>query len=213
MSEKRQSGLADVLFGQSRGGVLALLFGNSEKSFYTRQIASKIGASVGAVAPQLTLLASVGLLVASKSGNQVFYQANRESPIFEEMKGLVAKTVGIYQQLQSALEPLSGRIVVAFVYGSMAKHEETAGSDVDLMVVGDVQIDELLEHLAKVEKQIGRPINPTIYSAPEFRAKLAGGSHFLNSVAGSEKVFIIGGEDELRTMGRDQSSQSRTDQP
>jgi predicted transcriptional regulator len=183
MREKRQSGLADVLFGQSRGGVLALLFGNSEKSFYTREIANMIGASVGAVAPQLTALASVGLLVASKSGNQVYYQANRKSPIFEEMKGLVAKTVGIHQQLQSAFEPLSSRIVVAF-------------------------IDELLEHLAKVEKQIGRPINPTIYSVPEFSTKLSSGSHFVSSVVRGEKIFIIGGEDELRTMGPDQSSQS-----
>jgi predicted nucleotidyltransferase len=208
MSEKRQSGLADVLFGQSRGGVLALLFGNSEKSFYTREIANMIGASVGAVAPQLTALASVGLLVASKSGNQVYYQANRKSPIFEEMKGLVAKTVGIHQQLQSAFEPLSSRIVVAFIYGSMAKHQETAESDVDLMVVGDVQLDELLEHLAKVEKQIGRPINPTIHSVTEFSTKLSSGSHFVSSVVRGEKIFIIGGEVELRTMGPDQSSQS-----
>jgi predicted nucleotidyltransferase len=208
MSAKRQPGLADVLFGQNRGAVLALLFGNPDKLFYTRQIANMVEASVGAVAPQLTALTRVGVLVSSKSGNQVFYQANRKSPIFEEMKGLVAKTVGIYQQLRTALEPLTSQIAFAFVYGSMAKQQETAESDVDLMMVGDVQLDELLQHLAKVEKQIGRPVNPTIYSVPEFSAKLADGSHFVSSVVRGEKVFVIGGENELRTMGRDQSSQS-----
>ena len=208
MVEKRQSGLADVLFGQNRGAVLALLFGNPDKPFYTRQIANMVGASVGAVAPQLTALTQVGVLVSSRSGNQVFYKANRKSPIFEEMKGLVAKTVGVYQQLRTALEPLTSRIAFAFVYGSMAKQQETAESDVDLMVVGDVQLDELLQHLAKVEKQIGRPVNPTIYSVTEFSAKLASGSHFVSSVVRGEKVFVIGDENELRTMDRDQSSQS-----
>jgi predicted nucleotidyltransferase len=208
MAEKRQPGLADVLFGQSRGAVLALLFGNPDRLFYTRQIANMVRASVGAVAPQLTALTRVGVLVSSKSGNQVFYQANRKSPIFEEMKGLVAKTVGVYQQLTIALEPLTSRIAFAFVYGSMAKQQETAESDVDLLVVGDVQLDELLEHVAKVEKQIARPVNPTIYSVTEFSTKLASGNHFLSSVVRGEKVFVIGGEDELRTMGGDQSSQS-----
>src|ERR1700692_1831295 len=135
MSEKNNAVLAAVLFGQNRGEVLALLFGNSDKSYYTRQIATMVGASVGAVAPQLKVLAGVGLLVAFKTGNQVFYQANRKSPIFEEIKALVAKTVGLFQQLQSAIEPLTDRIAVAFVYGSVAKQQESTESDVDLMVV------------------------------------------------------------------------------
>jgi uncharacterized protein len=197
MSEKIKPVLSDVLFGQNRGEVLALLFGNSDKSYYTRQIATMVGASVGAVAPQLKVLAGVGLLLVFKKGNLVLYQANRKSPIFEEIKALVAKTVGLFQQLQSALQPLSDRIPVAFVYGSMAKQQESTESDVDLMVVGDVQLEELLEHLVKVEKRIGRPINPTIYSTSEFCAKLASGSHFVSSVVRGEKVFILGGEDEL----------------
>jgi len=208
MLEKRKPGLADVLFGQSRGDVLAILFGNPDKTFYLRQIATIAGASVGAIAPQLKLLADIGLLVATRMGKQVFYQANGRSPIFEEVRGLVEKTVGVYSQLRSALEPLSGRIRLAFVYGSMAKRRESSESDVDLMIVGEVQLEEVLDHLAKVEKRIYRPINPTLYSVAEFRAKLASGSHFVNSVVRSEKVFILGGDDELRAMGGDEADSS-----
>jgi len=123
--------LSDVIFGQTRGKVLALLFGNSDKRFYTRQIARMTGASVGAIAPELMLMTSLGLLISSRVGNQVFYQANRHSPVFAEIRALMAKTVGVFHQLRLALAPLADRIVVAFVYGPMAKQRETAESDVD----------------------------------------------------------------------------------
>jgi len=193
----KKTGLGDVLFGRNRGRVLGLLLGNSDQSYYLRQIAAAVGAKPGTIAPELALLADLGLLVSTRVGNQVFYKANQENPIFPELKTLVAKTVGVFQLLRSALEPLADRIELAFVYGSLAKREETAQSDVDLMVVGHVELEEVLARVQTVEKQIQRPINPTVYSPEEFKAKLANGSHFVTSVLRGPKVFVIGDEHEF----------------
>ncbi len=194
--------LADLLFGRTRSSVLALLYGRADQSFYTRQIAREAGASVGAVQRELGNLTKAGLIVRSSLGNQVFYRANRDAPLFPEMRSLVNKTVGIFEILRSALEPISMRIEVAFVYGSVARGEDTATSDVDLMVVGAATIDEVLSRLPEVEKTLGRPINPTVYSVAEFRSKVANGNHFLNAVLKGKKVFLLGDEHELGKVGR-----------
>jgi len=198
----RNTGLADLLFGRTRGAVLALLYGRADQSFYTRQIAREVDASVGAVQRELENLSKVGLIVRNSVGNQVFYQANRDSPIFLEMRTLVNKTIGVFSVLRSALATLSKRIVVAFVYGSVAREEETAQSDIDLMIVGDATLDDVLSRLSAVEKAIGRPVNPTVYSIAEFKSKLASGNHFVTAVLKGKKVFLLGDEDELRKVGR-----------
>jgi predicted nucleotidyltransferase len=192
--------LGDLLFGQTRGRELALLYGSPDQSFYVRQIARQIGTSVGAVQRELETIAAVGLIDRSTLGNQVFYQANREHPAYEELRSLIAKTVGIFHLLGSALAPLANRISLAFVYGSVARGKETAGSDVDLMVVGDVTLDQLLTLLTPVERAIGRPINPTVYSLKEFKSKLHARNHFINSVVRGRNIFLIGDEDELRKV-------------
>jgi predicted nucleotidyltransferase len=138
------NGLADLLFGRTRGAILALLFGHADQSFYTRQIAREVDVSVGAVQRELENLSKVGLIVRNSVGSQVFYRANRDAPIFREMHGLVNKTVGIFSVLRSALHPLAKRVLVAFVYGSLAREEETAQSDVDLLVVGKATLEEVL---------------------------------------------------------------------
>jgi predicted nucleotidyltransferase len=203
----------NVLFGQTRGGILALLYGHVDESFYVREVARHLGTSVGAVQRELAKLSEVGLINRSGVGNQVFYQANRNSPVFGEMRALVAKTVGIFRVLSSALEPLANRIAVAFVYGSIARQEEKADSDVDLMIVGKVTLDEVLAHLGNLEASLGRTVNPTVYSSREYKAKISSGNHFLNAVMQGEKVFLLGDEDELRKMGGVRLAQTRTDQP
>ena len=115
---------------------MALLYGRADQSFYTREIAREVSASVGAVQRELENLSKVGLILRKSVGSQVFYQANRDTPIFPEIRALINKTIGIFGVLRSALHPLSKGIVVAFVYGSVAREDETAQSDVDLMVVG-----------------------------------------------------------------------------
>jgi len=207
------TGLGDLLFGRTRGAILALLFGRSDQSFYTRQIARELKASIGTVQRELENLSRVGLIVRNSVGSQVFYQANRDAPVFQEMQALVSKTIGVFSILRSALKSLSKRIVAAFVYGSLAREEETAQSDIDLMVIGDATLDEVLSRLSASEKTIGRPINPTVYSVAEFKSKLATGNHFLHSVLKTRKIFLLGDEDELGKVGRVRLAKARSDQP
>ena len=203
--------LADLMFGRTRGAILALLYGRADQTFYTRQIAREVAASVGAVQRELENLTKVGLVIRTALGSQVFYQANRDAPIFSEMHSLVNKTVGIFTMLRSALRPLSTQVAVAFVYGSVARQAETAQSDIDLMVVGKASIDDVISHLASVEKNTGRPINPTVYSVSEFKAKVADGNHFLRAVLKDPKVFLLGDEDELGKVGGVRLAKVRTD--
>jgi predicted nucleotidyltransferase len=193
--------LSDLLFGQTRGHILALLYGMPDRNFYVREIARQTGVSVGSVQRELETLSQVQLLNRELRGKQVFYQANRDHPVFADLSSLVAKTAGIFPLLRAALAPLAQKISAAFVYGSMARGDENAGSDVDLMIVGDVTLDDVLAHVTAVEGQLGRPINPTVYSRKEFRTKLKERNHFLNSVMRGKTIFLIGDEDEFRKMG------------
>jgi len=193
--------LGDLIFGQTRGRILARIFGHPDEKFYVRQIARDSGTSVGTVQRELETLFQTGLIVRSMSGRQVYYQANRNHPVFAEIRSLVAKTVGIFQILRSALTPFADRVSLAFLYGSVARRAEGAESDVDLMVVGDVTLDEILAEMAPAERMIGRTINPTVYSTKELKEKLQSGNHFLRSVMRGEKVILIGDEGEFGNMG------------
>ena len=177
-----------------------MLYGWPDQAFYVRQIARRVFASAGSVRRELEKLAAVDLIVRTSVGNQVFYQVNQRHPVFSEMRDLVNKTVGIFNTLGSALGPLGNRVSVAFVYGSIARQEERAGSDIDLMIIGDIELDDVLARLPKAETALGRAVNPTVYSIHEFKRKLEEGNHFLNAVLDGKKVFLIGNEDELREM-------------
>ncbi len=193
--------MSEVLFGHTRGAVLGLLYGHTDESFYIRQIARDTGISTGALQRELEQLAEIGLISRTKIGNQVFYQANASSPVFQEIRSLVAKTVGVVKVLDSALQPLASRISVAFVFGSVARREETAVSDIDLMIIGDTTFDEVVTAITPAQTKLAREINPSIYAPAEFKAKLKKGNHFLASIMKSEKLFVIGSEDELRNLG------------
>src|SRR5208282_2811053 len=134
-------------------------YGHPDQTFFVREISRHVGTSAGAVQRELETLSQFGLIGRSVSGRQVYYKANRNHPVFAELHSLIAKTVGIFQLLGSALAPLANRISLAFVYGSMARGDENAGSDVDLIIVGDVTLDETVAQLATVEGSIGREIN------------------------------------------------------
>lgn len=182
-------------------------------SFYTRQIARQLDISVGTVQRELGTLVEVGLVVRTLVGNQVFCQANRNAPVFSEMRALVNKTVGAFSVLRSALQPLSAQIVVAFVYGSMARQEETEQSDVDLMIIGRAKLEDVLSQLAGAELVLGRPVNPTVYSTSEFNSKLTGGNHSVKASFNGKKMFLLGDENELRKVGRVRIAKARSHQP
>lgn len=203
--------LADVLFGKGRGALLALLYGHPNQSYYYRQITRQLSdTSRGTLQRELETLSHLGLVERTSIGKQVFYRANEKHPVFPELRALVAKTVGAIHILRQALEPIADRIAIAFIYGSLARQEEKAESDIDLLVVGRVTLEDVLESVGELERSLARAINPMVYSPVEFKAKLAGGNHFLNSVVRGEKIFLIGDERELRKVGRVRLAQART---
>jgi predicted nucleotidyltransferase len=194
------SAVGDLLFGQTRGRILATLYDKPDADFFVRQLARHINGSVGTVQRELATLTAAGLILREDRENQVFYRANQAHPVFAEMHSLLAKTAGVFHLLQDALTPLAQDIEFAFVYGSFARGEENAESDVDLMVVGEATLDDLLTRLSSIERSLSRPVNPTIYAREELRTKLHSGNHFLRAIQGAKLTFLIGNEDEFRAI-------------
>jgi predicted nucleotidyltransferase len=194
------STLSSTLFGRTRGAVLAVLFGHVGESYYLRQLARMTGITLGPVQRELRQLVDAGLVTKKTLGTQTLFSANEASPIFAEMRAIVAKTVGIRDILLAALSPLAANIDLAFVYGSVARSREGQQSDVDLMIVGGVHFADVVDRIANAQKTLNREINPTVYTANEFRGKLRG--NFLKTVLGESKLFLIGDEDVLRKLGQ-----------
>jgi len=200
VDEYRPSALATALFGKTRQAVLALLFGHPDESFYVREVVRSVGAGHGAVQRELRQLAAASIIRRSVDGHQVYYQANAESPIFEELRGLITKTAGVAGVLAESLESLSNRIRVAFVYGSAAKGSLKAESDLDLMVIGNVRFSTVVKACRPAAQKLRREINVTVYPASEFCTKLSAGHHFVKSVMAGPKIFVCGDEDELKRL-------------
>lgn len=192
--------LATVLFGKTRRAVLSLLFGHTDESFYLRQIGRRTNAGMGALQREVKLLSDAGIIRRSVQGKQVYYQANPDCPIFEELKGLVVKTFGVTDVLRTGLSELSDRVIVAFLFGSLIRGGESVGSDVDIMVVGNVTFAEVVSAVGPLQETLNREINPTVYPEAEFREKLVTGHHFLTSVLDEEKIFLIGDASELERL-------------
>ena len=192
--------IAVALFGKVRSAVLALLFCNSDRSFYLREIIRHVGAGQGATQRELNQLLKLGLVNRWRVGNQAHYQANSKSSIFPELKSLMNKTSGATKVIHEALAALQDRIVSSFIYGSFAKGTETAESDVDVMVIGAVSFAEVADHLYEAQEELSREINPTVYPVEEFQRKLSERNHFLTSLIDEQKVFLIGDEDEFARL-------------
>jgi len=192
--------LSDTLFGRTRGAVLSVLYGHIGEAFYLRQLARLTNITLGAVQRELRQLVDAGLVSRKTVGMQIFYTANQESPVFAEIKSLIIKTVGMHDVLLAALAPLRKKIIVAFVYGSVAQSSEGTRSDVDLMIVGTVDFGDVVEKIAEAQRILNREINPTVYSVKEFRKKVR--ENFLMTVLAGKKLFIIGDENVLAELGQ-----------
>jgi predicted nucleotidyltransferase len=178
--------------------VLGLLFGQPGRRFQSGELIRLASSGTGAVHRQLGRLAAVGLVSVTTVGNQKFYQANAASPVFPELHGLIAKTVGLVEPLRRALAPLADRIPAAFVYGSVAKGSDRADSDIDLMVLSDsVRHDELYGALAAAESELGRPVNPTLVTRVEWSSKRATTDSFVSRVASAPHLMVLGSEHDL----------------
>lgn len=196
MPEKRSIG--DALFTKTQQQVLRLLFGQPGRSFYANEIVRYAGLGIGTVQRELARLSEVGLLVVTRRGNQKHYQANAASPIFEELRGIVVKTFGVAEVLKDALLPFADKIQVAFIYGSVAKGADTARSDIDLMLIAKgLSYTALMARLGEIEAQLGRAVNPTLYSLAELNRKRKEDNAFVVRVLQQPKIILMGSMDDI----------------
>lgn len=196
--EAAPAGLASALFTRTQQRVLGILFGQPDRTFFATEIFDRAGGGRGAVQRELERLTSSGLVQITRVGNQKHFQANRNSPIFDELRSIVRKTVGLADPLREALRSLARKIDFAFVYGSVARSEDRAGSDIDLLVVGEeLTLEQLFRRLDPAEKFLGRKISPSLYTPLEFARPVK--SAFLKKVLAGPRIILIGSEDAVES--------------
>lgn len=191
----KTSGLAAALFSTTQQRVLGLLFGQPDRSFYATELIGLTGSGSGAVQRELARLEHSALVMVSRRGTQKHYQANPDSPLFNELCGIARKTIGLAEPVREALAPMASTITAAFVYGSVAKRSDTALSDIDLLILSD-QLDyaDLFASLHVLEARLGRKVNPSILSRKELAQRQQDGNAFLQRVLAQPKIWIIGDE-------------------
>lgn len=190
------SAVASALFTPVQQRVLGLLFGQPDRRFQSAELIRLAGSGTGAVHRQLQRLEEAGLVTVSREGNQKYYAAQKDAPVFPEVHGLVVKTVGIVGPVRAALAPIEDEIDFAFVFGSVAKGRERAGSDIDLLVVTDtLAYVEVYAALAAAEQTLGRTINPTVFTPQEWKKKRTRHDSFAARIEAQPRLFVIGSDD------------------
>ncbi|MFQ6005987.1 MAG: nucleotidyltransferase domain-containing protein [Woeseia sp.] len=185
--------LADALFTSTQQKVLGLLFGQPDRSFFVTQIMELANSGRGAVQRELQRLESAGLVSVRMQGNQKHFQANRDSPLFNEICSIVRKTVGLEGPLKEAVESLPGTVYLALIYGSVAKRADTSASDVDLLIVAnELTLEEVYAVLSPAEELLDRKVNPTLYTSEEFDRRRARGNAFLKRVLSGPVIVLSG---------------------
>ena len=192
------STLADALFPKVRQRVLAVLFSTPDRSFYANEVIALAQSGTGAVQRELAGLSDAGLLTVRKQGNQKHYQANASAPVFAELRGLVLKTMGVADVLRTALAPLAAQIDAAFIYGSVARQQDTAQSDVDVMIVSStLGYGEVFGALEAATVSLGRKVNPTLYTPEVIAKRIQQDSAFVTRVLQQPTVWLIGTQEQL----------------
>ena len=202
MNTPIQADLGTLFFGTYRRQVLSLLLLHPDEAFHLREIARVTGTQPGTLRRELEQLAQGGVVQREKVGNLVRFQADPSCPIFEELRGILKKTAGIADVLREALAPLANRITAAFVYGSLARGTERRASDIDLMIVGTVTLEDVVGALDRCQDELRREINPKVYAPEEFRKKIREKNGFLSRVMTGPRLMVLGTADELGKAGR-----------
>jgi predicted nucleotidyltransferase len=187
----------DVLFPKTRQGILAATLVQPQKAWYAAELARRMGVPSSSLQRELKDLTRAGILKQHRQGRMTYFQANEDSPLFPELRGLMLKTAGMVDVLAAILEPLAVKLKLAFVYGSIASGTAESDSDIDLLLVGTISPVELAIPLRGAREQLGREINPKVYTLAEFARKRTGKDHFLTAVLDKPKLFVIGNGDEL----------------
>jgi predicted nucleotidyltransferase len=196
----------DFLFSPYRRQVLALLLLRPDERFHVRELERLTGISAGSLHRELKAMSEAGLLIREHQGNQVLYQADRSCSIFEELASIFRKTVGLASELTTALEPIADRIDLAFVFGSMASGKQHAKSDLDICVLGEVELLDVVKAIGLLQESLRREINPVVMSAKQFASDLANEERFAERLVAEPKIFVIGDESEFRKLTQNQAA-------
>ncbi len=203
----------DALFPKIRQNILAATYTQPEKWWFMSELASFIKTTPSSLQRELNTLVESGILRSRRDGNRLYLQAETDSPIFAPLRDLIFQTRGVITALRESLSSFKGKIEIAFIYGSVARKEESVQSDVDLMIVGSIGLAELSPILRDLEQQFNREFNPTCYRLEEFQKKVMSGNHFLTEVLRNEKIFLIGDENELADFIGERQRSNAHNQP
>lgn len=200
--------IADALFSKTQQQVLGLLYGSPNRDFYTNEIIKLSQSGTGAVQRELIKLANAGIITMKEMGNQKRYQANSDMPFYDELRSIIIKTFGLVDVLRAALVSFGDKIEVAFVYGSVARNEDVATSDIDVMMITDtLSYSDFFKNISKVEESLKRKVNPIFYTKGEWVRKVNEKNHFLVQLIKQEKLFLIGSENGLKSIGKPRKEQ------
>jgi Nucleotidyltransferase domain. len=195
------NGMLETLLGSKlRAKVLGWLFAHPDERYFVRQLTTLVKEDSTNVSRELARLEQTGILVSTTEGKQKYYQANRQSPIFNELHGLILKTVGVADIIKKALEPRIADIKLAFIFGSVAKRTENRFSDIDLLVVGNITFGEVVDLLSPAEGTLNRELNPVVYTLAEFNRRLSENHYFISDILSGDKIFVVGDENELQSL-------------
>jgi len=192
--------LAQILTSQVRAEIFRHLFDRQKHSYHLRELQRRSKMAVGTMQKEIAHLIKLDLIVSRKDGNRVYFSANTEHPLYPDICNLVEKTAGAPQKIQKALAGVAG-LEVAFIFGSTAKDEAKAHSDIDLIVIGSAGLRALTGRLTALSSELGREINPHVYAPEGWREKVRGKDHFITTVLGEKRIFLIGDDDVLARMG------------
>ncbi len=194
------SRLAVLLSSRVRAEIFRLLFGLDPIELHLREMTRRSGLTFATVRQDLGKLARIDVVLARRDGNRLYYRANRDHPLYPDLRALVLKTAGLADVLNRALG--TEGIRVAFVFGSWAAGGDRSGSDVDVMIIGDVGLREAVRRLSGAGERLGREVNPHALAPGEFARRRSTGEHFVKSVLAGPRIFLIGSERDLEELGR-----------
>jgi predicted nucleotidyltransferase len=200
----RKRATLDSLFPSARAGLLSATMLQPRHWWYMTELAKHLGVPPSSLQRELESLVGAGFLLRRQDGRRIYFKANTDSPLFRELRGIAEKTSGVVPALATALDKFRERIDLAVIYGSMARGQEHAGSDIDLMVVGQIQQIDLLPTLRKLESRFGREVNVTFFSPEEFERRRASPDHFVNSVLQGQTIPLKGSLHELENAAAKQ---------
>ncbi len=198
--------LSDVLFGEYRKRILGLLLLHPEQGYHVRELARLTNTSAGTLHKELSKLSDAGILQSKKVGNQQHYSANLQCPIFEELASIFRKTSGLADVIGDALSSVKSQIQIAIVFGSVARGEEQANSDIDVMIIGDISFGDVVSLLHESQATLRREINPVVYSMDSVKSRVEKNDSFIKEILNKPKLFIIGSEHELRKFTENQTT-------